>query len=146
MGLFSRRRAANPPGRFQTRNLLLEGDQRIAAVGESFYQPALLAICSARAGEEVGHECIAVLVLEPDNPHDANAVRVEVDGRQVAHLSRPDALIYRPALRAAATAGLVIVCPAFIAGRGRDSDTPNLGIFLHLPSPHAAEVDVQGAL
>jgi len=146
MGMFSRRRAATPPARIRTPNFLVEGDLRIAAVGESFYQPALLAICGARAGEEVGHECFAALVLEPDNPHDPNAVRVEVQGRQVAHLSRSDALAYRPALVAVEAAGRVIICPAFIAGRGAGSETPNLGVFLHLPSPGSAEADVRRAL
>jgi hypothetical protein len=39
----------------------------------------------------VRFECFAALVLEPDNPYDSNAVRVEIDGRLVEYLSRADA-------------------------------------------------------
>jgi hypothetical protein len=136
VGLFRRRsklfRSAPNAG------VLLEGEERVAAVGESFYQPALLAACGARRGEEVGFECIAVLIAEPDNPYDSNAVKVEVEGRQVAHLSRADAVAYRAAVQTAAASGVLIACPAFIAGRGARGETPNLGIFLHLPPPGRA--------
>ncbi|MGH2941032.1 MAG: hypothetical protein ACRDPE_23270 [Solirubrobacterales bacterium] len=117
--------------------------RRVAAVGESFYQPALLAACGARRGEEVGFECIAILIAEPDNPYDSNAVRVEVEGRQVAHLSRADAVAYRAAVQEAAASGVLIACPAFIAGRGASGETPDLGIFLHLPPPELALTTVR---
>jgi hypothetical protein len=137
MGLF-RRRHRGPTHSARSANVLLEGEERVAAVGESFYQPALLAACGARRGEEVGFECIAVLVAEPENPYDSNAVRVEVEERQVAHLSRADAVAYGAVVRTAAVAGVVIACPAFIAGRGASGETSNLGIFLHLPPPERA--------
>lgn len=142
MGLFRRRQ--QHPAQSRAASVLLEGDDRVAAVGESFYQPALLAACGAHRGEEVGFECVAVLIAEPDNPYDSNAVKVEVGGRQVAHLSRADAVAYRAAVRAAAASGMVIACPAFIAGRGASGETPNLGIFLHVPPPGRALGMVRG--
>ncbi|MBS1892232.1 MAG: hypothetical protein JST59_13130 [Actinobacteria bacterium] len=36
--------------------------------------------------EPHGYECSAELVLDPKNPHDKFAVRVEVNGRLVGHL------------------------------------------------------------
>lgn len=97
----------------------------------------------ARRGEPVSHDCIAALVRESDNPYDPNAVMVQVDARQVAHLSREDAIAYRRALQAAAEGSLAIACKARISGRGSDADTPNLGIFLKLPDPTEAELEVR---
>jgi hypothetical protein len=138
MALFRRGRAPAAGARVLGTSVLLEGQVRVEAVGESFYQPTLLAVCGARRGEAVGHECTALLVLEPENPHDPNAVRIEVEGHLVGHLSRADALAYRATLQAAAAAGRAVACPAWIAGRGTGGETVNLGIFLHLPSPGAA--------
>jgi hypothetical protein len=39
----------------------------------------------------------AILTLENDNPYDGNAVRVDVDGLTVGHLSRNDAKRFRAA-------------------------------------------------
>jgi hypothetical protein len=78
------------------------------------------------------------LIAEPDNAYDSIDVNVEVEGRQVAHLSRADAVTYRAAVQAAAASGMLIACPAFIAGRGASGETPDLGIFLHLPPPGRA--------
>ncbi len=112
-------------------------------MGESHYQDALLAVCGARRGDPVAYECLAALVPEPSNPHDPNAAMVQVDARLVAYLSRADAVAYRPAVQAAAASRQVIVCHARIAGRGRESDTPNLGIFLKLPNPREALAEIQ---
>lgn len=58
---------------------MLEGHELVAAVGESFYQEVLLSICGARCGEPVEFDCIAVLVAEPDNSDNPNAIMVQVD-------------------------------------------------------------------
>jgi hypothetical protein len=39
----------------------------------------------------------AILTLENDNPYDRNAVRVDIDGLTVGHLSRSDARRFRAA-------------------------------------------------
>jgi hypothetical protein len=74
----------------------------LQAVGESFYQDAPRAIVDGHPEPggnypDSGCECRvqATLVPEGDNPHDANAVRVEIQGRKVGHLSRADAVRYR---------------------------------------------------
>lgn len=51
----------------------------IHIVGESNYQPAILGI---RPGDA------ALLVREPKNPHDRNAVQVDVRGKKVGYLPR----------------------------------------------------------
>ena len=125
--------------------LLLEGDELVAAVGESHYQPALSRLCGSDVWEDVAFDCQAVLVPEPDNAYDHNAIRVEVDSETVAYLSRGDALEYQPAMRQLAKMSMLAVCEARIAGRGRDSPgvtTSNLGIFLRLPTPDEALLQV----
>jgi hypothetical protein len=121
----------------------------IAAVGEASYQPALRDICGSKRWERVRFDCTAVLVAEPSNPHDANAVAVYADCRgthlHVGYLSRGDALDYQGAVWKAADMGYTIICQAHIAGREQGSETPNLGIFLDLPTPAGAVAEL-GAL
>lgn len=113
--------------------LFLEGDEIVDAVGESHYQPALLRACGARHGEDVQFPCRARLVPEPENPYDANAVAVYVNGARVAHLARAEAARWQPILLPLAERGEVATCEAMIAGHPSRGATDNLGIFLHLP-------------
>jgi HIRAN domain-containing protein len=121
----------------------------IAAVGEASYQPALRDICGSTRWERVRFDCAAALVAEPSNPYDANAVAVYADCRgtylHVGYLSRGDALDYQAAVWKAADMGYTIICQAHVAGREQGSETPNLGIFLDLPTPEGAVAEL-GAL
>ncbi|HEU4704008.1 MAG TPA: hypothetical protein VFS37_16115 [Conexibacter sp.] len=113
------------------------GAPLLRAVGESFYQPALEAACGRRNGEEVFFECEAALVPEPENQHDRNAVRVEVEGQLTAHLARADAAQYQPLLLELRAAGYAALCRALIVGRDAndpDSETANLGVCLDVAS------------
>lgn len=103
--------------------------------GESHYQDALRALLGGSPEGEVRHECTAALVPEPDNPHDPNAVMVQIEGRLVGYLSRADAVAYAPLVQSLATRGRTAVCEAMVAGRGDSSGTSNLGVFLRLPEP-----------
>jgi hypothetical protein len=133
------------PELFQVEGVLLEGDELVAAVGEASYQQALRKICGSTRWEDVRCDVTAVLVPEPNNRYDPNAVMVQVDGQQVGYLSRGDALDYGPAVHEFADQGKVIVCHARICGRGPGSETPNLGIFLNLPDPDQALEDSEDA-
>lgn len=115
-----------------------QGDERVAAVGEASYQEALCSVCGSYRWEDVQFDCLAYLLPEPDNPHDPNAVKVMVEGQHVAYLSRGDALDYRAAVQAMFNQRKAIACDAMIAGRGPGSETSNLGIFLHMPTPTEA--------
>lgn len=64
-------------------------------VGESSYQSVLSAIAGGKTEEGVRKICEATLVLDNGNRHDNKAVRVEIRGRTVGHLSRQDARRYR---------------------------------------------------
>lgn len=98
----------------------------LEVVGESHYQPALRAIAGRG---EVRHQCTAHLVMDDDNPYDAKAVRVDIEGKPVGHLSRDDARAYRRQLRK--HGDLVGRCDALICGGGPGR---MLGVWLDLPT------------
>jgi hypothetical protein len=146
MGLLSRLiRNTNAPQRcevLQVESLHFEDcDQLVAAVGEASYQDALCRICESTRWERVRFDCMAALFPEPENPYDSNAVRVFADSRgtylHVGYLSRGDAVDYSLVVRKATELGYTITCQAPIAGREGGSATPNLGIFLDLPTPQS---------
>lgn len=83
----------------------------VKVVGESFYERHLAAICGRATSEMREHYRMATLILEDDNPHDSNAVRVEIDGGQVGHLSRADAVRFRAIRRQVSSR---FECPAMI--------------------------------
>jgi hypothetical protein len=72
---------------------LYEGDEDLEVVGESRYQEAL-----ARTVQEIGTEVPAILVPEPENPHDPNAVAIWVAGGRVGYLRRDVAAEYHGAV------------------------------------------------
>lgn len=95
------------------------GHGYLGAVGESQYQPALQAIARR------SRECQAILIPEPDNPFDANAVVVKIDGVVVGYLTRADARRYRSRLLALPQP---FCCPAKLIGGTRDK--PSFGVLL----------------
>jgi len=104
-------------------------------VGESYYQEALEAICGPRSDEGEDRRVEARLVLEDDNPHDSMAVRVEIEGQTVGHLSREHARQYRNQLEKAGYASTDAYCEARIRGgwdRG-EGRQGHYGVFLDLP-------------
>jgi hypothetical protein len=104
--------------------------KRIDVVGESFYQQALLEVTGCEGSGSFGYECSAEMVLDPENPHDKFAVRVEVEGKLVGHLKRGTARNINKRLRELKADGGHAICMAYV---GRGSDSPNLGVVLHVP-------------
>ena len=82
--------------------------------------------------DRVRHPVCAVLVAEEDNPYDANAVAVWVQGLKVGHLSRANARRYRPGLLSPQRPyGQPVALNGVIAGGGIREDGPGrLGVFL----------------
>ncbi|MGB5903487.1 MAG: HIRAN domain-containing protein [Xanthobacteraceae bacterium] len=98
------------------------GDFDFDIVGESRYQDALDRICGGKTdgGHEI--EVEAMLIEEPSNSHDANAVKVTIQGHTVGYLARPDAEEYKHHVRYAGHAGQFVRVKAVIVGgwdRGR---------------------------
>ncbi len=115
----------------------LSEDGRLAVVGESHYQAALRnAVHGRAAGADFDDHLpvTAVLVPEPTNPHDPNAVRVDVRSdagpATVGYLAREVAVHYQPALLAL-DANHYGTCAARITGGGEKC----YGIYLHLAGP-----------
>jgi hypothetical protein len=113
---------------------LFEGREDLVVVGEASYQDNLWRIVGRRRSPDgrVREEVYGVLVAEPDNPYDANAVAVWIQGLKVGYLSREDARRYRPGLLALERQhGKPIALAGVIAGGGMRADGPGrLGVFL----------------
>jgi hypothetical protein len=113
---------------------LYEGREDLEVVGEASYQDNLWRIVGGRSSpnDRARMEMYAVLVAEPDNPYDANAVSVWVKGLKVGYLSREDARRYRPGLLALEQKhGKPIALAGAIVGGGIQADGPGrLGVFL----------------
>ena len=104
-------------------------------VGVSHYQPALREISGRTADEEVRVEKIAVFVPEPDNPHDANAIAVHIDGQLVGYLSRDENRRWADVVNGPHPIG----AEAMIAGR---DGVDVMGVFLRLPTPTEARAQI----
>lgn len=120
------------------------GEHDFDIVGEASYQAALEAIAGGRNTEGAEHYCEALLLPDPDNPHDRNAVRVLIEGRTVGYLSRDMAPQYRDAMRRLGCRHGQGVCDAMVIGgwkgRGRRGDG-HFGVKLDIDWPLRADRD-----
>lgn len=111
------------------------GQFAVDVVGVSRRQDVLAAVVErhGRSGRTVTVD--AVLVLEDSNPHDANAVRVEIDGALIGYLSRDNARRYRADLAAAGQPQANVRCRARIVGgfETSDGERAHFGVRLDLP-------------
>lgn len=90
MGIFGKRRANTVPTDWpDTANLGLGAD--VDVVGITHYADDFRKVCEH--GKVL--RTVAVLVPEPKNEYDPNAVAVYVSGLKVGYLSRADAVFYR---------------------------------------------------
>jgi hypothetical protein len=120
------------------------GRDVVDVVGEASYQGTLEVIAGGRTiNGGVYRDHTALLLPEPSNPYDVNAVRViltsSVGGRsgKVGYLSREDAVAYRPVIDRLAASGRLVACRASIQGgwdRG-PRDRGSFGVLLHMGSP-----------
>lgn len=111
------------------------GTFAIDVVGVARRQAALTTLVErqGRSGRTVTVE--ALLVLEDSNPHDANAVRVEIEGELVGYLSRENAPRYRADLAAAGQPRASVRCKARIVGgfETASGERAHFGVRLDLP-------------
>ena len=141
---------APPPARKRVRvqAVIIQPDREVwlAVHGESFHQDELDALAGPKtidgAKRPTGH--IAILLAEPTNPEDPNAIAVQIDTLPIGYLPRDLAWTYLPVLELAARAGKVVACEAVVTGgwdRG-SGDEGHYGVKLRLGSA----ADVQGEL
>jgi hypothetical protein len=118
--------------------VVLTGDEDLELVGEASYQDALWSICGGAEGDRIRHRVIGLLVREPTNPHDPNAIRVDIDGLTVGYLSAEDAVRYGAGLSAlVAQHGCAIALHGVIVGGGCYPDGPGrLGVWLEHDPAH----------
>lgn len=118
-------KSAGPTGKIKG-----DGSFSYAVVGESNYLENLRSI--VRAPGEVRHYCDAVLVLEDSNPHDRNAVAVQIEAKVVGYLPREGAKQYRAKLVEVGFDRLTGQVDAVIVGGGEGRE--NYGVWLDLPT------------
>jgi hypothetical protein len=111
---------------------VLEGRHQLAIVGESHYQNAIWQEAAATRGTEVRKDSIAILVPEPENEFDRNAIAVLLPTGKAGYLSRDDAQNYLPGLRTLmATHKSPIALRCIIVGGGyADGYAKSLGVWL----------------
>ncbi len=102
----------------------------ISIVGESRYQPALVAFCDRKGDDEVRiEEASADMVCEPENAYDKHAVRIDLGGRKVGYLARGSARMYH---RRVAKLGGQVTVPAFVGCQKGGK----IGVRLNIPHGH----------
>lgn len=117
------------------------GDEDLEVVGESHYQPALWSLCGGPSRDRVRHDVLAVLVPEPQNPHDENAISVHIDGHVVGYLDRETAALLRPGVARLMNDGAHVALRGVIVGGGQRGDGIGmLGVWLdHDPTDFGLE-------
>ena len=101
----------------------------VRTVGAGKERPSMFGGTYGRA------EVTAVLVPEPGNPHDPNAVQVTVAGEMIGYLGRDIAPGYAAVLGPLAQRGQYVFVPGLAAwGNGRDGTEE--WVRLELPQPH----------
>ena len=136
-GLFDRLRGGSTgPQVMQLSALKLAGGAHVAVVGESHYQDAIVrTVADSPADEEEPdwRSFQAVLVREPGNKYDANAIGVYSSFGRLGYLSREEAIEYGPVFeeiaRQGASAG---VCVGLISPKNPDYP---YGVVLRLSIP-----------
>jgi len=130
MGLFSKLFG-------EKETVYIEGDGGfdLEVVGESNYQKHLKKLCGGYSKEGSKTEVIAKLIFENNNPHDNQAIRVDIEGKTVGYLSREDARIYRKRIRKAGYDEITILCNGKIFGGKKLGllRKTNFGVWLDLP-------------
>jgi hypothetical protein len=88
-----------------------------------------------RAVAEQGAIVEANLILEDENPHDSEAVAVQIGGELVGYLSREKARLYRADLAAAGAPRVTVRCKAKIVGGFETArgERAHFGLRLDLP-------------
>lgn len=112
--------------------VLLSGRDDLEVVGELAYQDVLWRLCSGTVGDRIRCDIVAVLVPEPTNPYDANAIAVQIDGQTVGYLPRATAQEYLLGLKHLMSGrGGYIALRGVIVGGGYYDDGPGrLGVWL----------------
>jgi len=146
MGFFRRKKEdveEVAPGVLQVTGSLMNGDGHVDVVGESHFQRELDQIAGGKCEDGHDFDALAALLPVDDNPHDPNAVQVQIQQMIVGYLSREDAKAYRPVLRTLARERKIGLCLARVRGgwRRAGGDEGHYGVILFLAPPERALQD-----
>jgi hypothetical protein len=116
----------------------VSGEDRLRVTGAPHYQEALEAAAGPKRSGGVEDRRAFALVAEPDNPHDAHAVAVHLEGgAKIGYLPREEAQRYGRLLEAVAARGRRPVTEGVVLGGDADRDTLFV-VWLHVQDPHEA--------
>jgi hypothetical protein len=125
--------AASASGAKTVAVTLYTGPITLEVVGESYRQKTLWALVGGIRAERVHEDVIALLVPEPENPIDENAISVLIGGQLVGYLSRDDAANYVGGLRRLIETNetrRVALRGVIVGGGDRGGRLGSLGVFL----------------
>lgn len=106
-----------PPGTSRTvASLYGDGSFAVPVVGESHYQDAISRAVGGITEEGADAIVDAEVILENENPHDPNAVKVAIGGRTVGYLERDFAPEFRRQIQAKAPGHTRFPCKARVRG------------------------------
>lgn len=121
----------------------VQGDVEVKVAGTSFHQSEIEAIAGEKTAEGHFDEHSAILMPEPTNPADPNAVQVTINGELVGYLPKHLGRIWQPLLFLIGKKyGRVVACQAIITGgwsRGGRSEG-KFGVTLILPPAVPADL------
>lgn len=119
------------------RQVRLNGGMRVEVAGEASYRDAIQRVCGGPSRDGVEFDCDAILVPEPGNPYDPNAIMVMVGDELVGYLPRRSAIAYGPVARKLQNRGEVGVVGALIRGGWNRSTTDRgeYGVTLDMARP-----------
>jgi hypothetical protein len=116
------------------RRIELFGHRDLPLAGTSHRQDVLSRIAGdrLRRGEHVAFT--ALIVPEPDNPHDPNAIAVAAAGHgPIGYFGRRDALRYKAMAEELVRQDAIGACEAFLTGGWNDEAT--IGVRLEIEGP-----------
>ena len=110
-------------------------DQEV--VGEAHYQSVIASNVSRRDGAGVRVPVHTILVPDPGNPHDPNAVSVRIGSRKVGQLPREDADIWVGMLEREGLRGQAVRAKGVIVG-GHDAERRGVMV----AAPYSVRLDI----
>lgn len=112
----------------------LPQDSQVAVHGESYYQPTLHKTATLSVASNGERAFRAILLPEPSNQYDPNAIAVYSDAGCVGYLPREEAIHYKAVFEEVRRQGCQAgVCTGLLTGGTRDK--PFYGVILQLSRP-----------
>ena len=110
-----------------------EDQGTVPVYGTRYYQAALKELAGEHGNKRADVQVTAHLIPDPKNEHDDKAIRVDVNGKTVGHLSRDDARSFRRRLGAKKIGPITTTCNARVwGGFDRNNEPHDYGVDLFI--------------